>query len=132
MTEKRFVNIGVEWVDGFIQDHEDDKDLFSTNAVCDLLNELSEENEQLKKTNQRLNDELQNVTSLESLKIGENTTLQRENKRLKSILRIYRKVANCQNCDYHDYDCYSDGDDFEVCEKGHDMSYSICKDWRKL
>jgi len=54
MTEKRFVPIGVEWTDGFIQDHEDDKDLFSANAVCDLLNELSEENEQLKQQNKEL------------------------------------------------------------------------------
>ena len=100
--------------------------------ICNKLNKLLEENEQLKETNKRLHDKLQNVTSLESLKIGETTKLQAENKRLRSILRIYRDVANCYNCDYHDYDCRSDGDDFEVCEKGHDMSYSICKDWREL
>lgn len=55
-----------------------------------------------------------------------------ENERLKSILRIYREIANCRNCDYHDYDCRSDGDDFEICEKGHDMSENICKGWREL
>lgn len=49
MTEKRFVPIGVEWTDGFIQDHIDDRDLFNIGAVCNLLNDLSEENEQLKK-----------------------------------------------------------------------------------
>lgn len=100
--------------------------------ICNKLNKLLEENEQLEKTNQKLYDKLQNVTSLESLKIGETTKLERENKRLKSILRIYRKIASCQKCDYHDYDWYDDGDEFEVCEKGHDMSESICKDWRKL
>jgi len=48
MTEnKRFVAIGVEWTDGFIQDHIGDRDLFNISAVCNLLNELSEENEQL-------------------------------------------------------------------------------------
>ena len=96
------------------------------------INKLKKENEQLKQTNQKLQNKLQNMTSFESLKIGETTTLQKENKRLRSILRIYRKIASCQNCDYHDYDWYYDGDEFEVCEKGHDMSESICEDWRKL
>ena len=49
MTEKRFVAIGVEWTDGFIQDHISDRDLFNIGAVCNLLNDLAEENEQLKK-----------------------------------------------------------------------------------
>ena len=58
MTEnKRFVAIGVEWTDGFIQDHIGDRDLFNVGAVCNLLNELSEENK-------RLTDKL-NQTALE-------------------------------------------------------------------
>lgn len=57
MTEnKRFVAIGVEWVDGFIQDHIGDRDLFNVGAVCNLLNELSEENEHLKETINELRD----------------------------------------------------------------------------
>lgn len=56
MTEKRFVAIGVEWTDGFIQDHISDRDLFNIGAVCNLLNELSEENEQLKKELKRCKD----------------------------------------------------------------------------
>jgi len=48
MTEKRFVPIGVEWTDGFIQDHIGDKDLFNVGAVCNLLNELHEENMMLR------------------------------------------------------------------------------------
>jgi len=56
MTEnKRYVDIGVEWIDGFIQDHEDDNDLFSISTVINKLNEqdvaikeLEKENEQLK------------------------------------------------------------------------------------
>ncbi len=39
MTEKRYVDIGVEWIDGFIQDHEEDNDLFGIGAVVDCLNE---------------------------------------------------------------------------------------------
>ena len=57
MTKKRFVAIGVEWTDGFIQDHISDRDLFNIGAVCNLLNELSEENYQLKLDNNRLVNE---------------------------------------------------------------------------
>lgn len=59
MTEKRFVAIGVEWTDGFIQDHISDRDLFNIGAVCNLLNDLSEENEQLKKENNALKNIIQ-------------------------------------------------------------------------
>ena len=55
-----------------------------------------------------------------------------ENNELKSELKIYRKVANCRNCDYHDYDCREDGDDFEICKKGNDVTEGICEDWREL
>ena len=55
-----------------------------------------------------------------------------KNKQLKQTLRTYRKVANCRNCDYHDYDCRVEGDDFEVCDRGNDMSDYICEDWREL
>ena len=51
---------------------------------------------------------------------------------LKSQLRIYRRIATCSNCDYHDYDWYDDGDEFEVCRKGNDVTERICADWRKL
>lgn len=56
MTEKRFVAIGVEWTDGFIQDHIGDRDLFNIGAVCNLLNELSDENEQLQFELKECND----------------------------------------------------------------------------
>lgn len=55
-----------------------------------------------------------------------------ENKELNQVLTIYYKIANCRNCHYHNYDWYDDGDEFEVCEKGNDMGYRICKDWREL
>ena len=57
---------------------------------------------------------------------------QKENEQLKRTLRTYRKVANCRNCDYHDYDCREDGDDFEVCNRKNDMEDGICEDWREL
>ena len=65
MTEERFVPIGVEWSDGFVQDHINDKDLFSIGAVCDLLNSLSEENEQLKKQIERIDFILDDLNGAE-------------------------------------------------------------------
>lgn len=59
MIEKRFVPIGVEWTDGFIQDHISDRDLFNIGAVCNLLNDLSEENEELYEENKRLREILE-------------------------------------------------------------------------
>ena len=55
-----------------------------------------------------------------------------ENQDLWKIIRIYRKLATCHNCDYHDCDWYDEGDEFEVCEKGNDMSYMICSEWEEL
>ena len=62
----------------------------------------------------------------------ENRELKNENEQLKEELKIYRRIANCDNCHYHNYDWYDDGDEFEVCEKGNDMSNRICKYWREL
>lgn len=59
----------------------------------------------------------------------------KKNEWLEQILRIYRKVANCHNCDYLAYDWFDDGDEFEICEKGNNeqqMDYHICEDWREL
>lgn len=59
-----------------------------------------------------------------------------ENKRLKSELRIYRKVASCSNCEYHNYKWNVDdgygGDEYEVCDKGNDVSEGICEEWEGL
>lgn len=55
-----------------------------------------------------------------------------ENEQLKSILKIYHKVANCRNCHYHDYDTLFGGyDDYEICNKGNDVSDGICSEWRE-
>lgn len=63
---------------------------------------------------------------------SENQKLKKENEELKSELKIYCNVANCENCKYHNYDWFDDGDEFEVCEKGNDVTEGICEDWRKL
>lgn len=51
--------------------------------VMDRLNELNDENEQLKKTNQELNDELQETIGYLSLKSG----VEKENEQLKSTIK---------------------------------------------
>ena len=97
MTEKRFTfHHDVDGVD-YIEDESIGFCLICDELLCSLLNELHE-----------------------------------ENKELKEELRIYRQVANCHNCIYHDYDWFDDGDEFEVCRKGNDVSEGICKDWEEL
>ena len=93
MTEKRFRIIGNNYtnidVPTYIVCKEGDccfelyEDKEDAQRVCDKLNSLVDENEQLKQE-----------------------------------LKIYRKVANCDNCAYHHYDWVDDGDEFEVCDKG--------------
>lgn len=61
--------------------------------------------------------------------------IERENEELKEELRIYRKIANCSNCKYQNYDWFEDGDEFEICEKGNNeqqMEYHICKEWEEF
>ena len=55
-----------------------------------------------------------------------------ENEQLKKELKVYRKVASCSNCHYHNYDWFDDGDEFEVCDKGNDVTDGICEEWREL
>ena len=62
--------------------------------------------------------------------------LNEENNQLKKELKIYRRIANCGNCMYHNYDWDVDdgygGEEYEVCDKGNDMSDRICVDWEEL
>lgn len=58
--------------------------------------------------------------------------LHEENEQLKKELQTYRKVAGCFNCRYHNYDWYEDGDEFEVCDKGKDVTEGICEEWEEL
>lgn len=92
------------------------KETISTGIVTDMI--TGEEYN----CEYRINDELLELIN----KIAE------ENKELNQVLTIYYKIANCRNCDYHDYDCREDGDDFEICTKGKDMEDGICEDWREL
>ena len=50
--------------------------------------------------------------------------------------KVCENVENgCHNCHYHNYDWFDDGDEFEVCEKGHydEMDEKgICDCWEKL
>ena len=86
--------------DGFIMRATDGKQ-YDYYEECDLLNKLTEENEQLKKE-----------------------------------LRVYRKIASCHNCHYHSYDWNIDdgygGEEYEVCDKGNDVTEGICEDWEEL
>ena len=47
-------------------------------------------------------------------------------------LKVYRNIARCSNCKYHNYDWFDDGDEFEVCDKGNDVTEGICKDWEEI
>ena len=105
MTEKRF---NVFDVDGtvFLEDHKEGSYHIGEKENVDIhcLNDIAD----------RLN------------------TYAEENEQLKSILKIYHKVANCRNCHYHDYDTLFGGyDDYEICNKGNDVSDGICSEWRE-
>lgn len=95
--------------------------------ILKKFNELGNENEQLKKDRNELfireRDAKNNCRKLKY-----------ENEQLQEKLKIYHKIANCQNCYYHNYDWYDDGnyDEFEVCDKGNDVTEGICEEWREL
>ena len=68
----------------------------------------------------------------DSLTVSEIIGLLNENEELKKELKVYRKLARCSNCEYHGYDWFDDGDEFEVCDKGNDVTERICEDWEEL
>ena len=105
------------WREGYLGTYGE----FDLDKITVLLNELNDENKQLKTLVDFYKDFQKDARELA-----------KENEELKSELKIYRKIANCRNCHYHNYDWYDDGDEFEVCDKGNDMSDWICKDWREL
>ena len=79
MSKKRF-KLGVNEQYGAILDN--DK-IMRKDEIMELLNELHEENEKLKQTNQELYDKLQLTMSEKALKGGEISILKRENEQLK-------------------------------------------------
>ena len=86
---------------------------------------LEEENEQLKSRISVYDKSLKSLQEITDRKL-------KENEQLKQELVIYRKVASCSNCKYYNYDWYDDGDEFEVCDKGNDVTDRICEEWEEL
>lgn len=95
--------------------------VLSDEQVLKILNQLTEENSKLHTQNDFLKDENQHMR-----------TVLNENKELKKELKIYREIARCSNCKYHNYDWFDDGDEFEVCDKGNDVYNNICEEWEEL
>ena len=94
-TDDHTLYVGVK--DSQTEKYYQTKDNQTAKELTDLLNELHEENKQLKKENME-----------------------------------YYHLVNCRNCKYHNYDWGTDGDEFEVCDKGHTerlMYNKFCKEW---
>ena len=80
---KRFVAIGVEWYDGFIQDHVDDCDLYGITEVVNYMNDQDVEIRTLSEMNKALRDDLDYFKAKNgSLETGM-FNLERENEQLK-------------------------------------------------
>lgn len=44
-----------------------------------------------------------------------------------------KDYVDCHNCDHHNYDTLFGGDDeYEICEKGHELFPKECKDFKEL
>ena len=112
-------------------------DKFTDDIVCEIkLYETLEENKALGEKIKLIIEENEVCEQAYQEVKSDAIRLKNENEQLKSQLRIYRRIASCSNCDYHDYDEFenSDGsyDEFEVCRKGNDVTERICADWREL
>ena len=94
-----------------------------------LVEKLEKENEQLKQQWKEKRHEDINELSVIAMRYK---ALENENEQLKEELKVYRKVANCGNCHHHNYDWFDDGDEFEVCDKGNDVTKGICEEWVEL
>lgn len=69
-------------------------------VIVDMLNELNDENEKLKQSNQKLNDELQETMGYLALKSGvekENEQLKSRNRGLQSELQIFKEDVTHSN-----------------------------------
>lgn len=103
---------------------------------------LKKENEQLKSEYKVLHTQYHDLKKFVENNFDEYLTqkklnrqivkLSDENKELKRELQTYRKLVGCFNCRYHNYDWFDDGDEFEVCDKGNDVTDGICKDWEEI
>jgi len=100
-------------------------DSLTGSEIIDLLNE----NEQLKNIVRHDYEEHKRCVNNYVDKIKE---VEKENEQLTKELKIYRKLASCKNCEHHSYDWFDDGDEFEVCDKGNNVTEGICKDWEEI
>ena len=125
MTEKQF-NITTNEDNVIVITN--DGEIMTPYEVCDLLNKFEEENRQLILELDTHKHPLWSTREAERIV----NKLKQENEQLKQELKIYRKVANCSNCRYHSYDWFDDGDEFEVCDKGNDVTDGICEEWEEL
>ena len=118
---KRFMTNEV----GCIVDYKDNLKNYDGEEIVDLLNQLADENKQLKQ-------EVENLKDVNAQCCNDYSHYRRENEQLKQELKVYRKIASCSNCHYHDYDTLFGGDDeYEICEKGNDVTDGICNEWRE-
>ena len=97
-------------------------------------NQVTTELSKLKQDYAELKNDRDYIYSLLDVEFEKGLKLKKENEQLKEKLKIYHKIANCTNCNYHDYDWFDDGsyDEFEVCRKGNDVTEGICEEWREL
>ena len=123
MTKKRFTLDSEE--NGVCQCILVDGEEVPTCEIVKLLNELSDKCEFFEIENEALEDGATKYAELyhKSLK---------ENEQLKKELKVYRKLASCGNCHYHDYYWFDDDDEFEVCRNGNDVTERICEYKRKI
>lgn len=75
--------------------HEENQKLFTLSnmkkgALVEAIKDLTDENEQLKKTNQELNDELQETIGYLSLKSG----VEKENEQLKQRIKVLEDTVD--------------------------------------
>ena len=126
MIEKRFYLMNVEdplheygrWCKPVLEDGKTGKQYENALEVMDLLNRYDKE------------CKIYRRDALKAEKDKEK--LLEKNEQLKQELAIYRKLISCSNCKYHNYDWYDDGDEFEVCDKGNDVTDGICEDWEEI
>ena len=123
--------------------------LYSDSEVADLLNTVYEncnmyredalkaekDKEKLLEENKQLKEQREKLFFRERDTKNRWRELKQENEQLKKENMEYYHLINCGNCKYHNYDWFDDGEEFEVCEKGHTerlMYNKFCKEWREL
>ena len=145
MTEKRFEDFGLLFLDGFIRDNLTNEVIDSETLTVKLLNDLSEENIHLKKENVYLNKKNDNLVNMIARVQCRADTIKEKNKQLekyfdipiddgksmsiKELLEEYNKLKAQLYCDDDEGVCIickhhyvEKGNVFYIskCEKGHE------------